>query len=50
MGVGLGIEVQLGGNFRAKMDWARALHHTRGTSDDVASGHDELHFQFSLLY
>ncbi len=50
VGVGLGIEVQLGGNFRAKMDWARALHHTRGTSDDVASGHDELHFQFTLLY
>ncbi len=51
IGAGLGAELQIRSNFRARIDWATALNETIG---NVANGADvgdsEIHVLFSILY
>ena len=51
IGTGLGAELQIRSNFRARIDWAIAL---KGTSDQVSRetdpGDQRIHALFSVLY
>ncbi len=51
IGAGIGAELQIRSNFRARIDWATALH---DTSDRIAEpsevGDQEIHVLFSILY
>lgn len=51
IGAGVGAELQIRSNFRARIDWATALH---DTSDRIAEpaevGDQEVHVLFSILY
>jgi len=50
VGAGAGLELRVRSNFRARIDWARALKSTNGVDDHVKAGDDEIYLFFSLLY
>jgi hypothetical protein len=50
LGAGVGLELRLLGNLRARADWGTALLSTKGSEDDVNAGDSEFHFLFTILY
>jgi hemolysin activation/secretion protein len=50
IGVGVGLELRLGGHLRARMDYARALKDAGPPGDENEAGDDHFHFLFSILY
>lgn len=51
IGLGVGAELQIRSNFRARIDWATALMNTNGDiSNDTNVGQSEIHVLFSILY
>jgi hypothetical protein len=51
IGAGIGAELQVRSNFRARVDWATALKSTNGDLRDSAdTGDSEIHVLFSILY
>lgn len=51
VGAGIGAELQIKSNFRARIDWAKALKATNGNlSNDTKVGDDQIHVLFSILY
>ena len=51
IGAGIGAELQVRSNFRARIDWATALKSTNGdVRDSAETGDSEIHVLFSILY
>jgi hypothetical protein len=51
VGAGVGAELQIRSNFRARIDWAAALKDTNGNISNGADvGDSEIHVLFSILY
>jgi hemolysin activation/secretion protein len=50
VGAGVGIELQLGSQLRARLDWARSLKAVGAGAGRVDSGNDEFHLMVNLLY
>lgn len=50
VGAGVGVELQLGGHLRARVDYARALKDAGPKGDEEKAGDDRFHFLFSILY
>jgi hemolysin activation/secretion protein len=51
IGAGVGAELQIKSNFRARIDWATALKDTNGNiSNPSETGDDEIYVLFSILY
>jgi len=51
IGAGIGAELQIRSNLRARIDWATALMNTNGNiSNGTEVGESEIHVLFSILY
>ncbi len=51
VGVGVGADLQIRSNFRARIDWATALTNTNGNiANGTDVGQSEIHVLFSILY
>ena len=51
IGAGIGADLQIRSNFRARIDWATALMETNGDlSKGTDVGESEIHVLFSILY
>ena len=50
LGAGVGLELVIRNNFRARVDWATALRSNQSTSNEVDAGDSEFHFLFTVLY
>ncbi len=50
LGTGLGAELMIRSNFRARLDWGVALKSTDSTTNHVDAGDQEFHLFFQVLY
>lgn len=50
LGAGVGAELVIRNNFRARFDWGRALRDNDSTTTPVDAGDDEFHLLFMVLY
>jgi hemolysin activation/secretion protein len=49
-GAGVGAELLIRSNFRARLDWATALKSNDSTTTSVEAGDHEFHMLFQILY